>query len=179
MLGLHGNQGRGGAYRLSSNQPFQRTLTTANYFKTQQSSFESSFQFINGISSDANTKRYDSFLQHKFNRLQELNKKLHSWQKGEAGTFMGLTSNSSKSDIFRIRLQNRNGFNIKFLQQDFQHFVTSEMAAESSFTGITEVNVTASATSPFFDVCRKLDRSSTLIQSYPLGNQLSRTPVII
>lgn len=43
------------------------------------------------------------------------------------------------------------------------------MAAESSFTGITEVKVTASATTPFFDVCRKLDRSSTLIQSYPLG----------
>ncbi|GFH50471.1 predicted protein [Chaetoceros tenuissimus] len=82
---------------------------------------------------------------------------------------MGLTSTPSKSDTFHIRLQNRNGFNIKFLQQDFEHFVTSEMAAESSFTGITEVNVTAAATSPFFDVCRKLDRSSTLIQSYPLG----------
>ncbi|GFH56253.1 hypothetical protein CTEN210_12729 [Chaetoceros tenuissimus] len=94
---------------------------------------------------------------------------LQSWQKGELGTFMGLSNDPSKSDTFRIRLHNRNGFNTKFLLQDFESFVVSELAAESSFTGITEVNVTASKSIPFHDICKKFDHSSRLYQSFPLG----------
>lgn len=82
---------------------------------------------------------------------------------------MGLSDDPSKSDIFRIRLYNRNGFNTKFLLQDFESFVVSELAAESSFTGITEVNATCSSTMPFYDICKKLDPSSKLYQSFPLG----------
>ena len=101
--------------------------------------------------------------------MESLNSQLPDWQKGEVGTFIGLSSNPSKSDTFRVRLQNRKGFNVQYVQQDFEHFIISELAAETSFTGITEVNTTAEATIPFFDICRKYDSSSRLAQSYPLG----------
>ena len=147
MLNPYRRKERGGAYRLSSIQAFQSTLPLQQYFKRQQNNFDSNFQYI-----------------HDFTKMESLNSQLSDWQKGKVGTFIGLSSNPSKSDTFRVRLQNRKRFNVQYVQQDFEHFIISKLVAETSFTGITEVNTTAEATIPFFDICRKYDSSSRLAQ---------------
>ena len=169
MLGLHRSQGRGGAHRLSSTQPFTTSLPYQKYFKKQQTTFDSEFKKVHGISSEKSAKRYETFLKSNLTDIQAQLQKLHPWQKGQLGNFMGLSDAPSKSDIFRIRLHNRNGFNTKFLLQDFEKFIVSELAAETSFTGITEVNVTASKTIPFHDICKRFDHISKLHQTYPMG----------
>ena len=169
MLGLYRGEEQGGAYRLSSTKHFTSSLPQQNYFKRQQISFDSDFKRVHGIRSERSAKRYESFLKHNLSDIQSNLKKLKPWQQGELGTFMGLSEAPSKSDTFRIRLHNRNGFNTKYLLQDFENFAVSELAAETSFTGITEVNVTASKAVSFYDFCKKLNHSSILFQSYPMG----------